>query len=402
MKNYILYILLFFSTLISIPAFAQKEYVGSTQFFDITGEWYNEKTDSTKRISKLNIYRTIVNSYRIVAYYSLGDQEYPAPEASLLVSEREMAYIATILESKCMVMPMIVNGQPKLKVYSIIVNAAGAWLGIAIDYLVKNKSANPSTLKVPISTNKEWEGYWINEWKENQIIPKFQVYRNPDGSLRFKMFRMAADKARLQGEYSISRAQSDGTQIIEWQVGELRTINYFRPIYLGNKLFGVDLIVEEIYTDEAPKGILRQFFVKDPNSEKMVATEKLIKQMEGEWFNTDRRAPTVKVVIAEGEVELWGRCSEKNLDLCSLGKQVIKPSIETDELRAIIPSVVSSRILDIDVNLDINQKYFKDNPAVFTLTSTTEYIDLNKEPLKQTEVFRKKEAIITPQMLNLK
>ena len=76
--------------------------------------------------------------------------------------------------------------------------------------------------------------------------------------------------------------------------------------------------------------------------------------------------------------------------------------METDELRAIIPSVVSSRILDIDVNLDINQKYFKDNPAVFTLTSTTEYIDLNKEPLKQTEVFRKKDAIITPQMLNLK
>lgn len=43
---------------------APNRYIGSSQFFDISGEWVNENVTS-KRISKMEITKTIVNTYRL-------------------------------------------------------------------------------------------------------------------------------------------------------------------------------------------------------------------------------------------------------------------------------------------------------------------------------------------------
>ena len=42
-----------------------KKYVGSSQFFDIAGDWVNNGDTATRRITRMNVSATIVNTYRI-------------------------------------------------------------------------------------------------------------------------------------------------------------------------------------------------------------------------------------------------------------------------------------------------------------------------------------------------
>lgn len=242
--------------------FAPKFYVGSSQFFDLSGEWINENKDTTRRIDKLEIYTTIVNTYRAVPYFSLGGgKSFPTQEVQLVVSEREMAYVTNILEAKCMIMPVIINGQQKLRVYSIIVNPAGTWLGVITDLLVR-KNANTTTSTPNNLQPNDMIGYWINEWKENQSIPKIQIFKNTEGKMIFKIFRMIAEKAKPIGEFPITKETPDHTQIIEWKDGELITKFNFRPEFLNNKLAGFDLIIEEVYATAHPETFSGSFLPK--------------------------------------------------------------------------------------------------------------------------------------------
>lgn len=376
-----------------------KLYIGSSQFFDISGEWVNENKDTTRRIDKLEVYPTIVNTYRAVPYFSLNGQSFPTNEVQLVISEREMAYITNILEAKCMVMPVIINGQQKLRVYSIIVNPAGMWLGVVTDLLVrKNANSTPPTTN-NLQTN-DMIGYWLNEWNENQTIPKFQVFKNTEGKTVFKIFRMIAEKAKPVGEFFIAKETVDHTQIIEWKDGELITKFNFRPEFLNNKLVGFDLIVEEVYADGTPRNIFRQFFTKDPDSKRVMETEILIAKLEGEWINTDYRSPTKKLTIYDGEVELFNVSTETTTGIQSLGKQMLRPA-EDDQLKAVIQNLFSIRTIEIDLNLDIN-KQFKDAPSVMAVTATIEDRSGEKEPYMYTEIFRRKSATITPEMLGIK
>ena len=380
--------------------FAPKFYVGSSQFFDISGEWINENKDTTRRIDKLEIYTTIVNTYRAVPYFSLGGGEsFPTQEVQLVVSEREMAYVTNILEAKCMIMPVIINGQQKLRVYSIIVNPAGTWLGVVTDLLVR-KNASATTSSFNTLQPNDMIGYWINEWKENQSIPKIQIFKNTEGKMIFKIFRMIAEKAKPIGEFPITKETPDHTQIIEWKDGELITKFNFRPEFLNNKLAGFDLIIEEVYADGTPRNIFRQFFTKDMDSKRIMETEILVAKLEGEWVNTDYKSPTKKLTIYDGEVELFNVSSETTTGIQSLGKQALKPA-DDEQLKAIIPNLFSIRTVEIDVKLDIN-KQFKDAPAVMVVTATIEDRAGEKEPYMYTEVFRRKNANITPQMLGIK
>ncbi len=198
----------------------------------------------------------------------------------------------------------------------------------------------------------------------------------------------------------ISKETPDHTQIIEWKDGELITKFNFRPEFLNNKLAGFDLIIEEVYSDGTPRNIFRQFFTKDMDSKRIMETEILVAKLEGEWVNTDYKSPTKKLTIYDGEVELFNVSSETTTGIQSLGKQALKPA-DDEQLKAIIPNLFSIRTVEIDVKLDIN-KQFKDAPAVMVVTATIEDRAGEKEPYMYTEVFRRKNANITPQMLGIK
>ena len=188
-------------------------------------------------------------------------------------------------------------------------------------------------------------GYWINEWKENQSIPKIQIFKNTEGKMIFKIFRMIAEKAKPIGEFPITKETPDHTQIIEWKDGELITKFNFRPEFLNNKLAGFDLIIEEVYSDGTPRNIFRQFFTKDMDSKRIMETEILVAKLEGEWVNTDYKSPTKKLTIYDGEVELFNVSSETTTGIQSLGKQALKPA-DDEQLKAIIPNLFSIRTVE--------------------------------------------------------
>lgn len=385
---------------------ATSNYIGSSQFFDLSGTWVNENQDTTRRVARMEISPTIINTYRVVPYFALGEREFPAPSVSLSISERQLFYTTTILEAQCYLVPMLVGNQQKLKVYSIIVNAAGTWLGMVSETLIRDSRTNERSQKANLPTNfaEQATGYWINEWPETQILPKLQLVRADNGEMQCKLYRIINDKVRLLGTYPLGKSQQpDQTHLITETRGEVITTYHVRPIYIDQRLVCLDVLVEEIYNGGVPKDIFRQFFVKDPNAEMVAYGEGLLQQLRGEWENVDPASPTVQLIIQEDEIELFGKTLEDNQGIRSLGKQVMRASQNDEGLKVMysnIPSVSSVRMIELDVeSIQLNKQF--PQPVVMVVTSTVEDAEGLRPPDIQSEVFRRKEVLITGKLLGL-
>lgn len=390
---------------------SKNRYIGSSQFFDISGVWVNEN-DQTRRIAKMEISKTIVNTYRLQPFFALGDKELPIQEVPLDISERELLYVTNILEAKCMVLPITVDNQQKLKVYSIIVNPAGLWTGMATDVMVRRSDVAPKSTRTNDSMSlvkkdgfsalNEMKGYWINEWENNVIIPRFQLIDDGKKLTKLKLYRMINGKAKNIGEYNFAGQDStDYTQVVEWWEGELKNIMRLRPLRFDGNTVGIDMVMEEIYREGAPKNIFRQFFVKDPNAEKKEAAELVIKSLEGEWINLNPKSPTTRVYInSEGEAEIWGRCDSSPDGQCQISKKELAP-MNDNMVGFTAESMSFYRTVEIDIDLDINHYFKNASPQIFTLSTEIEDIEGIKMPIMRTEVFKRKGAIIPPEAIGL-
>ena len=390
------YILLFFTLFFTQKkAFAQEQtyYIGSSQFFDISGEWINE-SQSEKRISRLKITRTIVNTYRMQPYFALGKKELPSQTVPLEISEAELAYIARVAEAKCMVLPMETDGKQKLKVYSIIITPDGIWTGLAIDELVR-KSVNPPKNNAKFNAAVEMGDYWLNEWKDGQVITRFRLYAQNNRLTKAKIYRREEDRERLIGEFPVTRIADDHTQIVEVLEGDVISTFYFRPIRINYQTEGIDLIVEEMYTDNAPKSVYRQFYRRDRHAARKEAAEEMIKKISGEWVNVVPTSPTSRIVIYDGEAEFWVNCDNNDTGECRLGKKEIK-AMGSDMVGVVLPSMASVRTVEIDVNLQVNDYFKGQDPNVMAITTNIEDIEGIKMPIVRTEIFKRKDVEIPP------
>ncbi|MGB1204003.1 MAG: hypothetical protein ACPG5B_00065 [Chitinophagales bacterium] len=400
-KNFNYILLLFTLFLIQNKAFCQGQtyYIGSSQFFDISGEWINE-SEGEKRISRLNITKTIVNTYRMKPYFSLGKKELPSAIVPLEISEAEMAYIARVAEAKCMVLPMETDGKQKLKVYSIIITPDGIWTGLAIDELVR-KTANPPKNNAKFNAATEMGDYWLNEWKDGQVITRFRLFAQNNRLTKAKIYRREDDRERLVGEFPVKRTTDDHTQIVEVLEGDVLSTFYFRPIRLNYQTQGIDLVVEEMYTDNAPKNIYRQFYKRDRHAARKEAAEEMIKKIGGEWVNVIPSSPTSRIVIYDGEAEFWVNCDNNEMGECRLGKKEIK-AMGNDMVGVVLPSMASIRTVEIDVNLQVNDYFKGQDPNVMAITTNIEDIEGIKMPIVRTEIFKRKDVVVPPKAFDFK
>lgn len=406
---------------------APKEYVGSQEFFDISGSWVNIN-DSSKRISKLDVRQTIVNTYRIRPYFTLGASLFAANEVPLLISEEEMAYVTTLMEAKCMVMPMKVGNTEQLKIYSIIVDPAGRWTGMAKDIMVRSTNESNSlsdltststattedsttaksesttkntTPHPPKKVNIDWlqsnslHNYWINEWSEGITIPRFQFLRENGKITKVRLYRIINEKTRNIGDFPVSNFEEKTQSIVvEWvDRGVLQNTMYLRPIQDNmQQVVGIDMIVEETFYDGAPQNIFRQFFVPDPDAERIVAAEALVKDLEGEWLNVVPTSPTSRLVINDGDIEIWVNCKNAGQESneCLIGKKELKPT-KGSTIGCFMKHMASTRQVEIDVDLAVND-YFEDTHHIIAVNMFIENIEGVRPTEMRTEVFIRKDA----------
>ncbi|MGB1241819.1 MAG: hypothetical protein ACPG49_04820 [Chitinophagales bacterium] len=377
------------------PSNAQNEYVGSSQFFDISGEWVNKDT-VTKRISRVEISPTIVNTYRMVPYFALGDLERPFDEVKLSISEELMCYETRLLDAQCMIMPMKTPAGEQLRVYSIIVDPNGSWTGVAVDVLHKTteKVATDDLLIGPSFDPWTLEGSWMNEWEEDMTIPRFNIFTK-DNELYCQPYKLYKknNKIKAMGEYKVENLKSDdGTQLIKWEdnglVAELR----IRPIMQDWQVTGIDMIVEEVYDDGTPKKIYRQFFIKDPDAEIKAAAEKLIATLDGNWENIDPSAATLRLNIFDSEIRVWVNCQDEQ-NGCSLGTQKVLEPIYEGLIGTEFTTFSTNRTLEIDTELEVNPS--DTNPNFMVLTTVIEDIEGMRPIQVRSEVFKRKGHIIS-------
>lgn len=419
-----------FSLLTTLPTSAQskiKKYVGSSQFFDISGEWVNKGDSATQRITRMNISSTIVNTYRIKPYFKLGKKELPAPSAPIQVSEVELCYTGLIADAKCYIIPTINDGVQRLKVYSIIIDPAGRWTGMGTDILERKAEDAAEKKTTPIAdtiiadgdttapkntaakkpesylfNHKDLLGHWKNEWQYEQIIPRLQIV-DIGGRLHVKVYRVANERERAVGVFPVIESdKKDFAQVIEFQEGEVKSKMRFRPIILDQALKGIDLTIEEIYTEGAPKGVFRQFFVVNPIGPKIAAAEELIKQLEGEWENIDAFSPTSRLIVRGGEAEVWAKSKESVTGEMILGRKALTYiEGEGDNVGTTLPGAAFRRKLEIDIALSVNDYLKKVEPSVLVMTSNIEDVEGVRPTRTMTEVFRRKGVKIPPEAFGI-
>jgi hypothetical protein len=397
-----------------LPTQAQskiKKYVGSSQFFDIAGEWVNKSDTASQRITRMNISPTIVNTYRIKPYFKLGKKELPAPSTPIQVSEVELCYTGLIADAKCFIIPTISDGVQRLKVYSVIIDPAGRWTGLGIDQLERKpesvlplhnsppqaSAADTATTKPYIFNTKDLLGHWQNEWQYEQVIPRLQIVEI-GGRLNVKIYRIINDRERALGVYPvIKHDKTDHAQVVEYLDGEIKNTMRLRPIILDNKIKGIDVTIEQFFIEGSPKGIFRQFFAVNPNGAKIAAAEELIKQLEGEWENVDVYSPTSRLVVRDGEAEVWAKSKESITGEMILGRRPLAYiEGENNNVGTTLPGAAFRRKLEIDINLAINSAIKKTEPDILVLTSHTEDIEGVRPNRTMTEVFRRKGVKILP------
>lgn len=170
-----------------------------------------------------------------------------------------------------------------------------------------------------------------------------------------------------------------------------------RPIILDNKIKGIDVTIEQFFIEGSPKGIFRQFFAVNPNGAKIAAAEELIKQLEGEWENVDVYSPTSRLVVRDGEAEVWAKSKESITGEMILGRRPLAYiEGENNNVGTTLPGAAFRRKLEIDINLAINSAIKKTEPDILVLTSHTEDIEGVRPNRTMTEVFRRKGVKILP------
>lgn len=274
---------LYFLGLFNLTVSAQ--YIGSQHFFNIQGEWV--KVDSvTNRYNKVIFEETIYKTYRVKAYAKIGKKELPLKWAEVKVSEEDFSFVATLAGSKCLIMPVFDQGVEKLYLHTLIVDPNGNYTGKALDVMVRKSSLeqlgpNPPNPEISF---EQFAGHWKNEWDNYVRIPKLQIYNN-EGKYLVKFYRIVNDRVKLLGELEPTKSKTDDNYQVVYTdpIINQKTIGTFFPIFVGDKIKGIDLQVDEVYSDGVPKNTYRQFFVADPNAERNELTEKLIKNLEGEW-----------------------------------------------------------------------------------------------------------------------
>ncbi len=386
-----------FNTLLN-PLMAQKYYIGSSQFFDISGQWINE--NPTKQlINTLEINTTIVKTYRCKAYYSIAGVDQESGNVPIEISEKELAYTAELLNSKCIITPVIIDNRRKLKIYRLVLDPGGMVTDITCETFIRINEVVSPNISTFFSPTTELPGYWVNEWEDNQIIPRFQIMSNGARLTNVKVYRQIDDKQKSIGEFPI-RMEPDGkTHLVQWSDGDVEFFMNLRPIRSSKTTIGIDAIIQEKYADGTPKGLFRQFFVADPDARMTAASEKEIQSLEGEWENVVPTNPTTHIVIRDGDATISVKCAEP--EGCPLGTKTLKFAEEKDMLSVVIPSVASIYTIDIDSHLDVNAYMKNEKPAIIVVTTKIEDVEGEKEPVLRTEIFTRKGVVIPPEAFGL-
>lgn len=360
-----------------------NDYVGSSQFFDIAGEWVNEN-DTLRRITRLQIKPTLLKTYMVNVFFALGKKEFPIGGWSKLnISEYELAYKANVAETTCLVMPFADHGEEKLLVYSLIVDPSGIYTGKTLDVLVRKERQGKGII-APTYDPYEVEGYWINEMEDGGIITQIHITKNKSTHkteiLPFRVNSQGKNKASDQS-YELKK-MPNGDLAASWALGELKTKYLVHPLLKNNKIQGLDIIIEEVYSDGTPRNIYRQFMIADPEAELKIAAESLMQSLEGWWVNVDAIGATKKVFVNDGEIELF---VEQSNSLTSLGKRNLKP-VDNGRLGA-DKETFTRRTDEIETDLDINSSLNIGKPVVIAINTTIENMEGLGETINRTEIF---------------
>ncbi len=399
--TYLLAILCLVVTFCPLHAQSDSEYVGSSQFFDISGTWVNNDSVN-KRIAKVEIRKTIVNTYRMIPYFDLlGGVERPFDEVRLDISEELMCYETKLMEAQCMIMPMKTPAGEQLRIYSIIIDPNGFWTGMAIDVLHREQGFSANDIG-PSFDPWTLEGSWVNEWDEDIKIPRFKIY-SKDNELYCQPYKLLRKnnkiKVKALEEYKLEDLKStEGTQMVKWTENSLVTKLRIRPIMEDWQVVGIDMLVEEIYEDDAPKSVYRHFFVKDPNAELKEAAEKLIATLEGNWENMDPSAATLRLNIYDSEIRVWVNCQDEE-EGCSLGSQKVLEPIYEGLIGTEFTTFSTNRTLELDTELEVNAS--EELPNFMVLTTVIEDLEGYRPIRVRSEVFKRKGHIISGEVENL-
>ncbi len=359
-----------------------KEYKGSKHFFNLVGEWENV-APRAKKVSKLHITSTIVNSYRVQPFFMIGTKVMPFPkQIPLTVSEEHLAYIAHLNATTIRVMPMKINGKDMLKVYYFVVDPEGQWTGLEMDVLVRKNSvpeAAPAGFGV-----ESFHNHWKNEWTENEMLARSFIYKK-DGSTYVKPYKIKGGKPRLWGNKEQRATYDPNTLTLTTKMigSGLTTKMTYHPIFEHGEMAGMDVIIEEIYSDGAPKQLTRQFLIPDSEGANEEWAERTIASIEGDWYNFDPNARTKRFNIDRGDMSLWVNCVEKGG--CGIGNRPVKrignmvgPTFKT---------LTTIRTVEIETDLEVNRLSSK--PQYLVINTTIEDMEGFKPPIKYTEVFKR-------------
>ncbi len=392
-RAFSLFLCLFLISGIGAAQNEPPEYVGNEQFFDLSGVWVSNSTE--KRVSKLIIKKTIVNTYRIATYMTFNGQEQIFNKwEPFNVSEDDLCFVHEIAGATSYIMPMWDAGEQKILLYSMISDPDGGWIDMKKDIFTRQYGG----VQRPNATVGLWqmEGYWKNELPSSQVFSRLHIEPTTTGHT-FHFYKVVSDKERYLGKKNLLKTEGS-TQHVKWfnEDRDVYTTAIITPIMKNNKLEGIDMVVEEVYSDLIPKKVFRQFFVNDPDASHKEEVSESIKTLEGTWLNLDDEGATNKLVIEDGDMEIFVNCEE---GLCAVGKSPLEWQKETEMIGNVTNRVLSWRITELEYDLDVNKNRTK--PIVIAVDTTIEFFDENKDIEVYTEIFIRKNEQISPAMYDL-
>lgn len=375
-----------------------NNYIGSSQFFDISGEWVNP-SDSAMRISRMQITPTIMNTFRAKPIFKIGGKEMPGKSNKMFISEKQLLYETEFAEAKCYIIPIIVNNQKKLKIYSTILSPDGQAQDIVREVLEQASDANHiyATNKPDIASLK---GYWINEWNYDPILEKFQIILKDDYKKDVIYIRpyKPSYQDKAFGEFKAvwnDKEQGFIAKFKEREEVQLFTTMLIHPIFVNGVMNGFDLISEEVFGDNVPKNLYRQFFIKSPDSDNLEKTDEIINTIKGEWVNIDQTSATRRLVIdKEGELEIWVN-SGKSEEL--LGHKPLTWIPDNDLVGTKLKGGFL-RTIEIETKLSVNS--LNNKPIIIVVNTTIEDPDGSFPTATYSEVFQFKGSYINQTILN--
>lgn len=372
-----------------------RNYTASPEFFNLEGTWESESSDS--RFAKLDIFATIMGKYRARPYVKLGGFEMAYPKViPLQASETDLAYITEMTGAQSWIMPRIVNGEEVLKVYTFVTDVTGQTTGMVTDILTRvgmpvRASTGTGSFR---PSGDDLVDHWKNEWEKGQRVPRFRILKNVSSN-QLNVRADFIDDGRLlkKEDQALIYDPVQGHYKAKFEEGGIATNLLLRPLKYGanSRTQGLELIVEELYGDNSPVQVYRQFFVRDPDAEDIEETEKLGKSLEGTWTNYDERGRLLEVVIQDGEAEVRVKCKGKANRKCSLGTQALE-KISENVVGVTIDGVFYIRTIEFDMDLASNYTNgeLANNPQNIVINATLKHKGGMEEDKRYSEVFKRK------------